>query len=107
MPNSPVHSHEDFRTQELAYTCVPNESRTRSEGAQGNRFLKPFLTPVSASSNELVHKVLLPLGVIIGVVRVLVVAAVGLLYFLLDSALSLLLVSLSSHTLRVTGLTLH
>ena len=49
----------------------------------------------------------MPFGAIIGVVRVLVVVAVGLLYFLLDSALSLLSVSLSSHTLRVTRLTLH
>ena len=58
--------------------------------------LKPFLPPVSASSNELAQKALLPFGIIIGVVRILVVGVVGLLYFLIDPALSVLLVSLSS-----------
>jgi len=78
------------------HTCAsktklaPNPKR-----AQRNPLLKPFLTPVSASGNGLAHTALLPLGIIIGVARVLVVAVVGLLYFLLDSGLSILSVSLS------------
>ncbi|KAF9783036.1 hypothetical protein BJ322DRAFT_1074087 [Thelephora terrestris] len=54
--------------------------------------IHPFLTPVSPSGNELLRKALLPFGIVIGVARVLVVIAVGLPYFLLDSALSPLLV---------------
>lgn len=49
---------------------------------------KPFLTPVSPSGDDLLRKALLPFGLIIGVVRALLVIAVGLPYFLLDSALS-------------------
>ena len=55
--------------------------------------MKPFLTPVSAPGNELAQNALLPFGIIIGAVRVFVVVVVGLLYFLLDSALSVFLVS--------------
>jgi len=62
--------------------------------------LKPFLTPASPSGNELARKALLPLGIIIGVVRVLAVAVVGSLYFLLDSVLSVLQVSFPSNALQ-------
>ena len=61
--------------------------------------LKPFLIPASPSGNELARKALLPLGIIIGVVRVLVVVVVGSLYFLLDSFLSVVSVSLPSNAL--------
>ena len=88
-----IHLREDSRTQELEYTCVQTEARTDSKRAQRNPLLKPFLIPASPSGNELARKALLPLGIIIGVVRILVVAVVGSLYFLLDSILSVLLVS--------------
>jgi hypothetical protein len=67
--------------------------------------LKPFLTPVSASGSELAQKALLPLGVVIGVARVLAVVVVGLFYFLLDSALSVFLVSSPLDALQRNGLT--
>ncbi|KAF9653457.1 hypothetical protein BDM02DRAFT_3135724 [Thelephora ganbajun] len=52
--------------------------------------IHPFLTPVSTSGSGFLQRALLPLGIIIGVARVLVVIVVGLLYFLLDSVLSVL-----------------
>ena len=88
------------------HTCA---SKTRIahdlKGAQRDPLLKPFLTPVSPSGNKLAQKALLPLGVVIGVARVLVVVVVGLLYFLIDSVLSALLVSSQSSALSGGELT--
>lgn len=89
------------------YTCASKTRLARNaERAQRNPLFKPFLTPVSPSGNELLRKALLPLGIIIGVVRALVVIAVGLPYFLLDSILSTLLVSLSPSALPESRLIL-
>lgn len=78
------------RASETKLACYSKE-------AQRNPLLKPFLTPASAPGNELARKALLPLGIIIGVVRVLVVVVVGSLYFLLASVLSVLSVSSPSN----------
>lgn len=86
--------------------CVKNETRTQSKEGSRNLLFKPFLTPVSPSGNELLRKALLPFGIIVGVARVLVVMAVGLPYFLLDSILSNFLVSLSLNVPQESGLTL-
>ena len=88
--------HEGSRIQGLAYRCVQTKLARDSKGAQKNPLSKPFLTPAFTSGNELARKALLPLGIIIGVARVLVVVGVGFLYFLLDSTLSVLSVSFPS-----------
>lgn len=64
---------------------------------------KPFLAPVSPSGNKFLQRALLPLGTVIGVARVLVLAAVGLLYFLLDSIFSILSVSSLLSALQKVG----
>ena len=88
------------------HTCASKTKLARDpQRAQRNPTLKPFLTPVSASGSELAQKALLPLGIIIGVARVLAVVVVGLLYFLLDSVLSVFLVSSPFDALQRNGLT--
>jgi hypothetical protein len=65
--------------------------------------VQPFLTPVPPLGSESVlAKALLPIGYVVGAIRIAVLLAIALLYAILVVPLNLLLVSAGSDGRRIT-----